>query len=196
MKNWFTLTVEEYQTLMGYVNSDLQDLDKEIQVCALLAGKTPTDIEAMQWDEFIELKKKVSFVYSTPPNTKPVKRCRGYSFIYDIRKINTGRYISIQYFLQQDFVSNLHNLAACIIKPRWGKYDPTNHEKYASDVKQMPFIHVYSSLLFFCEIFTSTVIEVVKESNKIPENILPQLMLLKNHLVGCFMPSVSQSTSV
>ena len=172
----------------------MHEFDKEINVCACLSNQTPYDIENLDFGDYTQLKRKINWVYNTPPKAAPVNHWNRYQFIYDIRKINTGRYISLQSFLQVGIVENLHNLAAVIIKPRWGKYDPTLHEKYAEDIGNAPFIAVYSSLLFFCALFS----EFIRHS--LPADMTTKegqnlLILLRNSLDGLFMPSDSQSTN-
>ena len=193
MKNWQTITVGEYQHLMKLIYSDMDEFDKEINICACLSGKTPTDIEALDFGDYVELKKRLSWVYSTPPKSEPRKYWKRYRFIYDIRKINTGRYISLQTFLGGGIVEQLPNLAACIIKPRWGMYDATNHEQYAADIMEAPFILVYSNLLFFCELFTNFIQASLPEANS-PE-MQKVLTHLKSNLDGLFIANGSRSTS-
>jgi len=197
MKNWQTLTVEDYQLLMQVQSSDLDDFEKEIQICSMLANCTPSDIEAMDFGDYVELKKQISFVYEKPPEAKPKMFWRGYKFIYDVRKINTGRYISIQTFLQGGLVGNLHNLAACIVNPRFGRYDATRHEEYANDMKSAPLVYIMSSMLFFCQLLEQSVSAII--DNVTPETMTEELtqtvILLRKNLDGLFTQNVSQHTT-
>jgi len=172
----------------------MDDLDKEINVCALAAGKTPTDIEAMSLEDYTNLKRQVSFVYGKPPEGKPRTAWKGYRFIYDIGKINAGRFISVNTFMAGGIVENLHNLAACIVKPVFGRYKAEHHEKYAADMKQAPLVYILSSCVFFCQLFEQSVLALVDQINLNPEMEIPPEMLtnLKNSLAGLFTPSDSR----
>lgn len=194
--NWQTLTVEQYQLIMQVHNSDMDAFDKEINICSMLSGKTPTDIEAMELGDYTELKRRISFVFEQPPQAKAKQFWKGYRFIYDIRKINTGRFVSVQTFLQGGIIENLHNLAACIIKPAFGRYKPENHEKYAEDMKGAPLVSILSSMLFFCQLFEKSVAALVDQVNSNPETKIPQetLILLKKNLDGLFTLSDSRNT--
>jgi hypothetical protein len=196
MKNWQTLTVEDYQLLMQVQTSDLDDFEKEIQICSMLADCTPSDIEAMDFGDYVELKKQISFVYEKPPEAKPKMYWRKYRFIYDVRKINTGRYISIQTFLQGGLIENLHNLAACIVNPRFSRYDATKHEKYANDMKAAPLVYILSSMLFFCNLFEQSVTAIIDKVT--PETMTSEAMqaviLLKKNLDGLFTRKDLQNT--
>ena len=191
--NWNTITVEQYQTIMQVIASDMDELDKEINVCALITGKTPTDIEAMSLEDYTDLKRRVSFVYGKPPEGKAKTAWEGYRFIYDIGKINTGRFISVNTFMAGGIVENLHNLAACIVKPVFGKYKAEHHEKYAADMKQAPLVAILSSCVFFCQLFEKSVLALVDQINLNPEMKIPPEILtnLKNSLVGLFTPNDS-----
>jgi hypothetical protein len=194
MKNWQTLTVEDYQLLMQVQNSDLDDFEKEIQICSMLADCTPSDIEAMPFGDYVELKRRISFVYEKPPEAKPKLYWRKYRFIYDVRKINTGRYISIQTFLAGGLIDNLHNLAACIVNPRFGKYDATKHEEYANDLKAAPLVYILSSMLFFCNLFEQSVAAIAETipAEQMTEETKKAVILLRKNLDGLFTQNVSQ----
>lgn len=194
--NWQTLTVEQYQLIMQVQNSDMDAFDKEINICSMLSGKTPTDIEAMELGDYTELKKKISFVFEQPPQAKAKQFWKGYRFIYDVRKINTGRFKSVQTFLQGGIIDNLHNLAACIIKPAFGKYKPELHEKYAEDMKGAPLVAILSSMLFFCQLFEKSVEALVDSVEMTPE-MRKIAIHLKENLDGLFtqkdLPSMKES---
>jgi hypothetical protein len=164
--NWNTITVEQYQTIMKVIASDMDELDKEINVCALVAGITPTDIEAMSLEDYADLKRRISFIYSKPPEGKARQAWKGYRFIYDIGKINTGRFVSVNTFMAGGIVENLHNLAACIVKPMFGKYKAEHHEKYANDMKQAPLVSILSSCVFFCNLLEQSVVALVEGIGK------------------------------
>jgi len=192
--NWNTITVEQYQTIMQVITSDMDDLDKEINVCALAVGKTPTDIEAMSLQDYTDLKRRVSFIYGKPPEGKAKTAWKGYRFIYDVGKINTGRFVSINTFMAGGIVENLHNLAACIVKPVFGRYKAEHHEKYANDMKQAPLVAILSSCVFFCQLFEKSVLALVDQISKteMTEGNRQTLTNLKAALDGLFTPNDSQ----
>jgi hypothetical protein len=192
--NWNTITVEQYQMVMQVIAAKMDDLDEDINVCSILTGKTPTDIEAMSLEDYTNLKRRVSFIYGKPPEGKPRTAWKGYRFIYDIGKINAGRFISVNTFMAGGIVENLHNLAACIVKPVFGRYKAEHHEKYAADMKQAPLVYILSSCVFFCQLFERSVLALVDQINLNPEMEIPAEMLtnLKAALDGLFTPKDSQ----
>jgi hypothetical protein len=190
--NWNTITVEQYQLIMQVIGSDMDELDKEINVCAMLSGKTPTDIDAMSLEDYTNLKRRVSFVYGKPPEGKPRTAWKGYRFIYDIGKINAGRFVSVNTFMAGGIVENLHNLAACIIKPVFGKYKAEHHEKYAEAMKQAPLVSILSSCVFFCKLFEKSVLALVEQAENQTEMTSEnrtKLIHLKKGLDGLFTQS-------
>ena len=156
MITWQNITVGQYQDIYTLLQSDIDPLDKELQAIALLTNSTVADIEALTLDRYKALRTATAWIFSSLPTGKPIKRWGKYKLIRRVQDLDTGRYISMQSFLQMDMIANLHNLTACIIVPRWGKYNADNHEQYANDCKQMPFIAVYQTMVFFCKVFADT----------------------------------------
>jgi hypothetical protein len=154
----------------------------------LAVGKTPTDIEAMSLEDYTNLKRRVSFIYGKPPDGKARQAWKGYRFIYDVGKINTGRFVSINTFMAGGIVENLHNLAACIVKPVFGRYKAEHHEKYANDMKQAPLVAILSSCVFFCQLFEKSVLALVDQISKteMTEGNRQTLTNLKAALDGLF----------
>ena len=186
MLNWNNITVGEYQTFMEVLNdTSIDDVDREMLLCSLLSGKTVADIEAMNLGQYHDLKKSISWAFEKPPQVKPRFRWRGYRFIYDIREVNAGRLISFNYFSEsKNPAANLHHLAALITKPLFKKYRPENHEQYANDLKDCPYIYVHRSLVFFWELFTRLALATAKEAAKESQEASEILTLLQSNLDG------------
>lgn len=156
MITWQTITVAQYQRLYSIFKADYDALEKEVQIIALLSNKTETEVEALPLDAYKALRAKIAWAFEKMPEGKPIKRFGKYKVIRDVRDLDTGRYISINTFLQGDLVENLHHLMACIIKPRWGKYDGNKHAEYAAACQDAPFLAMYQTAVFFCKVFADS----------------------------------------
>lgn len=182
--NWNTITIEQYQAVAKIIQAkDLDDTDKEINIAAIVSGKTVADIEAMNIGEWRQLQQQVKFIYNEVPEYKPRFSWKAYRFIYDVNKINVGRFITAKYF-QTDLVGNLHHLAASVCKPLLRRYNPEKHEKYAQDLKQAPFAALYSSMVFFCHNFQVLSLKVAQEAAKTSPEAKEIYTHLKNALDG------------
>jgi len=193
---WQRLTIAHYQAVMKVLAAEgIDDLDKELEVCSILSGKTVAEIEAMNLGEYTDLKKGIDFVFGKPPTVKPRLWWKGFRFIYDIREVNVGRYISMKYFLQGDIVQNMHHLAAIITRPLWGRYRPELHEQYAERLKDAPYVAVYSSLVFFCKLYQAMSLEAAERVAKMHPEATELVNLLKSNLHGFTMWSDLPTTS-
>jgi hypothetical protein len=199
MKTWQTITVSEWMQAIEIKASDKDDLEKDIAFCALISGKTEEEIEALDWRDFTELKRKADEVYTKVPDSTPLFRWGKYRFVYDPLKINAGQYVSIQYFLNDGIEKNLHNLAACIVKPLgfFKKYDAKKHQQYANDLKNAPLAAIRGSMVFFCNLFLHLMRAIADEVAKDPKmvNKMELLTLLKRNLDGLSISNGSLITS-
>lgn len=204
MMNWQTITIEQYQAVFTILKDEaFDDFEKEIQICALLSGKLEHEVEAMDLDEYKALKQQLDFVWSKIPETgRRIKHWGNYQFIHDVRNIGPGRYITLQHLLKKGrLIEDLHELSACLInhKPTWisgWQYKATEHKRYAEELKQAPFMAVYHTVVFFCNVYNLTnaalapwLAEEMKKG-KIPQEMIDTAAtLLSNPLVGYYGPN-------
>lgn len=192
MITWQNITTGQYQDLYTLIGSELDPLEKEVQCIAMLANMTILQVEALPLDKYKALRRSTMWAFEQPPQGKLITRFGKYKLIRDVRDLDTGRYISIQTFLQMDLIANLHNLTACIIKPRWGKYDGAKHQQYADDCRNAPFLAVYQTMVFFCNLSNDSMkalepflADELKGSKHLTKDqIADSLLILKNTLAG------------
>ncbi len=196
--NWKTITVEQYQEVYRIItDTAFDDFEKEVQVCALLADLTERQVEELTLDQYKELKGKLDFVFGTIlAEQKRMNKWKGYTFILDVRKLDVGRYITLQHFLkgaEKDggvLVKNLHNLAACLVIPDDG-YDSAKHTDYAEELKDCPFLALYHTMVFFCNVYNLSIRtllpyleEEAKAKGATPSQISEAMTHLQKGLVG------------
>ena len=192
MITWQNITVGQYQQLYAIMKSEADDFDKELQIVALLSGMTQAEVEALPLDKYKAMKAATLWAFEDIPEGKPIKRFGKYKLIRKVQDLDAGRYISLQGFLQMDMVENLHNLMACIVKPRWRKYNGDNHEQYAEDCRNAPFLALYQTMVFFCKVFNNSMqdlqpflaSQIQTAPNLTKDQKAEQLANLKNTLAG------------
>ena len=169
---WNNLTIQQVQQideLRSKLSKDATDADADSEVLAIIDKVTVSTIDSMAWLTFQERRKELAFLLEAP-KYEPLQTIsigkRRYKFVYDIRQMPFARYIEGKTFAQ-DFVKNLHKLAATMVLPmkrtwygKWvtDKYDAANHEQYATDMLQAPYGSIYSSALFFCNLYRNWII--------------------------------------
>jgi hypothetical protein len=159
---WDKITLFQYQQLVPA----LQEQDATEQNCkiiAILNNWTEHQVDSLTVEAYNKEKDKLKFL-NEQIGGKPVKYIevngRRYRCVYDIRKLPAARYIESKVF-SQDFVGNLHKLAASMVIPQrrytfgWkdAKYDASKHEEYAQDMLSARFIDVYHSIVFFYQVY-------------------------------------------
>lgn len=147
------------------------ELDLAVKTLAILTNRTEAQIDSLSIADLKEQLKEIDFITKTKPEPKPkdfIKiNGRQYRCIYDIRNIPYARYIETKYF-GSDITNNLHKIAASMIMPmkktwrgwKLAKYDASKHDEYAQDLLGAPFESVYGSVVFFCQVFADSIMNL------------------------------------
>ena len=221
---WKDVTVELYQE---YVALSLKAMDSDdfeqvhnfnLRLVALFNNITIRQVELMRTDELKQKLTELAFLNEEIPE-QPTKRIKVngnyYRFVFDARKVRNipdlakfskaGDVVSIKQF-SQDFVNNLHKIAASLIVPQRKicgfyfdkKYNYFEHEKYATDLLDAPITALYGYCLFFCRVFeqqTKTLVDyLVGNSPMMSTENLKRLMDLQKIMDGFSTLKKSQTT--
>jgi len=159
---WDKITLFQYQQLIPAMQEE-DATEQNCKIIAILNNWTEHQVDSLSIEAYNKEKQKLMFL-NDKIEGKPVKYIevngRRYRCIYDIRKLPAARYIESKVF-SQDFIPNLHKLAASMVIPQkktlfgWNdiKYDASNHEEYAQDMLSARFIDVYHSIVFFYQVY-------------------------------------------
>jgi len=160
--SWDKLNVFQYQQLFPALK--IEDVtDQNTRLIAIINGWTENQVDSLSVEQYAKEKAKLGFL-NEDIGGQPVKYIKvngkKYKCVYDVRKLPSGRYIESKVF-SQDFVGNLHKLAASMVIPMkrtifgWkvGKYDASKHEEYAEDMLEARFTDVYNSVVFFYQVY-------------------------------------------
>jgi hypothetical protein len=164
--NWQQLTVRQAQQIdkiRRSIKNDETGLDVESRLLSIILNVPQSVIDSMPWGEYVSKRNSLSFIEKEieghPQRFIKVTGKR-YRCIYDIRQMPFARYIEGKTF-GQDFIGNLHKLAASMVIPQkrtlfgWkdDKYDSSKHEQYANDLLDAPYTFVYNSCVFFYQVY-------------------------------------------
>lgn len=166
---WDDITVYQFQQLaaLPHPATELEQAERVIQTVCIVYNLTERQVDSLSLADYHKLLSGLTFL-NAPPEWKPAKHFtankRRYRLVYDVRQIHAGRYIEVKHFAQ-DFVTNMHKVAASIIIPQrrnalgiWkdAKYDAAQHERYAEDILQAPITAIHGSAVFFCKLYTTS----------------------------------------
>ena len=159
---WDKITLFQYQQLVPALAEE-DATEQNCKIIAILNNWTEHQVDSLSIEAYNKEKEKLKFL-NDKIEGKPVKYIqvngRRYRCVYDIRKLPSARYIESKVF-SQDFIPNLHKLAASMVIPQkktifgWRdiKYDASKHEDYAQDMLSARFIDVYHSIVFFYQVY-------------------------------------------
>lgn len=173
---WHKITIQQAQQIDKLRQSvkDQTEVDIDSELLAIIENVPLSKIDSMAWLEFQEKRKSLVFLM-TEPEYQPLQYItigkKRYRFVYDIRQMPFARYVESKEF-SKNFVGNLHRLAATMVIPQkrnwYGKwvdaqYNADNHEQYANDMLNASYGQIYSSAVFFCNLYKAW-ITVLKDS--------------------------------
>jgi hypothetical protein len=171
--NWKDVTVWQWQQIQNLLvkREGLTELDIAVKSLEILTYQTENQIDSLSIKELNEQLKKITFITESAPIPKPndiikIGKKR-YRCVFDIRNIPYSRYLETKFF-GNDIINNLHKIAASMVVPMkltwrgWkvAKYDATKHEEYAEDLLSASFESVYGSVVFFCQVFSDSIMNL------------------------------------
>ena len=170
---WSDVTLWQYQQIENLLSKKDNDteLDLAVKTLAILTNRTEAQIDSLSIADLKEQLKGIDFVTTTKPDPKPKDFIKignkRYRCIYDIKNMPYARYIETKYF-GADITNNLHKIAASMVMPMkltwrgWkiAKYDASKHNEYAQDLLGAPFESVYGSVVFFCQVFADSIMNL------------------------------------
>lgn len=170
---WSDVTLWQYQQIENLISKkgDDTELDIAVKALAILTDRTETQIDSLSIADLKEQLKTIDFINTDKPEPKPQDYIKvgkkKYRCIYDVRKMPYARYIETKFFAS-DITNNLHKIAASMVMPmKWtwrgwklAKYDASMHDEYAQDLLCAPFEQVYGSVVFFCQVFADSIMNL------------------------------------
>lgn len=101
--SWDKLTINQFVNINSINESDLDLLDKQIEITAILYNTTPKEIEKLSLPEYKEAVRIIEFMDKPmPTDAKQVFTIHNtkYRFMHEINKWTWGQWISVMDFLQ------------------------------------------------------------------------------------------------
>jgi hypothetical protein len=210
--NWHSITLFQYQRIILALQEE-DITDRNSKLIGIINNWTDYQVDSLTIEDYNKEKNKLEFL-NKDIEGKPEKYINvngnKYKCIYDIRKLNSARYIESKVF-SQDFISNLHKLAASMVMPMkrtifgWkvDKYDASRHEDYAQDMLEVPITSIYHSIVFFYHVYRN-LMEVSKDyliaqlmkANKSRLEAESEVVNLLKTLDGNIAPNLLPTTTI
>ena len=168
-----TLTVRQYQQLYSINTSKDEPEDKLTQSLCVLTGLTERGVGEMLLPEFNQVSSELAKIFSKDINGRPktfisVNGIR-YGINYLPASLSSGQYVSIETWMAEGIIDNLHKIMATIVYEvkGWGvfkkrlKYNSDNHPQVAEALLECKFIDVHSACVFFLKLWKDSISSLV-----------------------------------
>lgn len=217
MKNWNTITIEDYQLIYGIINdTNMNDFEKEVKLISIVNEIQDSEIDRMSLDDFKKLKSSLDFLHNGKIEGKlqqylTINKTK-YKMSLDAFKLSYGQYVDLTTFISGDnaMVENLHLIMASLSLPTrktWlGKevvldYGSKPHNEISNEMLKCNFADCYHTSVFFLKLINDlikaigiySVRKLIKDKKVTKEKLREILKPLKNDMGGYTMPNLSQS---
>lgn len=138
------------------VDSDMEMLDKEVNLVSLLGGMTPDEVLNMPLDEFGRYTSKLKFITDSPkrkiPQTTYVVNGRKYNVLLDADSMSVAQYVDYSsYCREEDEREKIIGMLSVFLIPRGKKYGEYDIKQVREDMLEMTVSDVYSLSAFFLD---------------------------------------------
>lgn len=138
------------------VASDMDMLDKEVNLISLLAGMSPDEVLNMPLDEFGKYTSKLRFITETPNRKVPknvyVINGRKYEVQYNADSMTVAQYVDYcTYGREKDEKDKLIGMLSVFLIPKGKKYGEYDMTQVREDMLDMSVTDVYSLSAFFLD---------------------------------------------
>lgn len=154
--NWNDISLNLYSDIMEIINSDEEELTKEVKIIALLSDETPETIWSLPIQEIASLKNDIGFLYSLDFNKNfSAKKLtigdRKYELDLNLNKFTYAQYVDFQMLYKQvDKDNKQAQILSIFLIPTGHKYN-TGYDivEEINYIKEHCSIQLYNEIMFF-----------------------------------------------
>ena len=145
---WDKITVEMYQYINEINETDMDQVDKVLFSMAFLVGKSEQEFDKINKYKFAQLQRQFKQRFEQlNVQGNETERIKDFKFNFDIRKVTLGQFIEVQHFYKNNYLNNLHLIAAS-----FSTCDKLSHVERADKILKMPLLPVLFNVKKFIEV--------------------------------------------
>lgn len=151
INSYDALTLGTYMKVNAVLDTDADDLDKQVRIIAILSGKTEDEVLLLPIADYASMAKETAFLREHCP---PSDIGDGWRFgnlvpVTDFRKINTAQYVDFQEF-SKGFPRTLPELLSTLMVPDGFSYnDGYDVLRVQDQLRAMPLADALGLAAFF-----------------------------------------------
>ena len=148
ISTWDKITVQMYQYINEINESQMDQVDKVLYTMAFLTGKSEEEFDKINKHKFAQLQRQFQNRFAQlKMQGKETERIKRFKFNFDIRKVTLGQFIEVQHFYKNNYMNNLHLIAAS-----FSTCDKLSHVERADKILKMPLLLVLYNVKKFIEV--------------------------------------------
>jgi hypothetical protein len=145
---WNKITVEMYQYINEINETDMDQVDKVLFSMAFLVGKSEQEFDKINKYKFAQLQRQFKQRFEQlNVQGNETERIKDFKFNFDIRKVTLGQFIEVQHFYKNNYLNNLHLIAAS-----FSTCDKLSHVERADKILKMSLLPVLFNVKKFIEV--------------------------------------------
>jgi hypothetical protein len=145
---WDKITVEMYQYINEINETDMDQVDKVLFSMAFLVGKSEQEFDKINKYKFAQLQRQFKQRFEQlNVQGNETERIKDFKFNFDIRKVTLGQFIEVQHFYKNNYLNNLHLIAAS-----FSTCDKLSHVERADKILKLPLLPVLYNVKKFIEV--------------------------------------------
>lgn len=154
INNYKDLTLEKYLQLRDIDITELEPLDIQAQMIAILSDMTEDEVLDLSLPEYQRLVGEMLFLNEEPVPIKTIPKeltisGRKYSVLKNAREMTAGQFIDYQSYIKDDVEKKLPLLLTCFIIPKGKKYGQYDIAEVIDDMRMLPIETVLGLAAFF-----------------------------------------------
>lgn len=153
-KTWKDISIGLYKKLLNITDSNMDIVDTEIAIIALLCDCDEEDILNLTIPEYQKLRASAQWIATRPKGKafcpKSIKLDNQYDIVSDMSKLTTAQYIDFQsYIKMNDLNKYISHILAIFFIPKGKKYGDVPPEEIIADIDKNLNIQMAEDMCFF-----------------------------------------------
>lgn len=136
-RSWSDITIDQFIEIDRIAKSEITNKDElYFHLVSLLADLPISDLESMDYDEFLESTKDLGFLIQTPPAFQPKKTIETKLGKLHLKNnfnsdLTNGEFIDLEYLIQNDnYIQNIKMILAVFYRVRISENDGLHNEVF------------------------------------------------------------------
>jgi len=150
--NWNKISLYKFQQIQAINLGEMSDMDKVLWSVCIAFNLTEFQLDKMKLPKAGKLINKLTKLFKSTPEEKPLPRIGKYAINYDPAKMTLGQYVSLSSYIGGGTINNAHKMLATITQEG---VDIGDQDERAEYFLEQPITRVIGAIKQFNENYAS-----------------------------------------